>query len=168
MGISEAVVLLAGFVLAHAAWSISDVPVGELLVPLAVIERSGTRYLQRFEGPTQDAAIASGKDAVAEATTRGETWAFAREGLLNEATGKVDVITVEFWSSGMDSPVTLVQRFRAAASPTGFAILGEPEVSIGNRIQPPEAMAPLLKIVREGIKSHGKAGPQWGTWQTQR
>jgi len=31
-------VLLAGFVLAHAVWSVADLPSGELLVPLAVIE----------------------------------------------------------------------------------------------------------------------------------
>src|SRR5262245_16292499 len=136
MGIPEAVVLLAGFVLAHAAWSISDVPSGELLVPLAIIERSGQRHLQRFEAPTQDAAIAAGKKAVTDAMTRGETWAFAREGLLNDPAGKVDVLTIEFWSPEMETPLIIIQRFRPAASPNGFAILGEPHVTAGNRIQP--------------------------------
>lgn len=38
MPVPEATALLAGFVLAHAAWSVSDLPEGQLLVPLAMIE----------------------------------------------------------------------------------------------------------------------------------
>jgi len=58
MAIPEPALLLAGFVLAHAAWSISDLPEGDLLVPLAVVEANGQRRLLRFEAETQDAAIA--------------------------------------------------------------------------------------------------------------
>jgi len=43
MSIPTIALRLAGFVLAHAAWSISDVPRGELLVPLAIVERQGQR-----------------------------------------------------------------------------------------------------------------------------
>ena len=39
----DAAVSLAGFVLAHAVWSVSDLPQGELLVPLALIEKAGQR-----------------------------------------------------------------------------------------------------------------------------
>lgn len=38
MPVPEATALLAGFVFAHAAWSVSDLPEGQLLVPLAMIE----------------------------------------------------------------------------------------------------------------------------------
>jgi len=78
---------LVGFVLAHAAWSISDVPKGELPVPLAIVERQGQRQLFRFEAETQDAAIAKGKATVAEATDSVDAWAFAREGLLPKVRG---------------------------------------------------------------------------------
>jgi len=41
---------LAGFTLAHAAWSLSDTDDGEPLCPLAVIEQhDGARRLVRFE-----------------------------------------------------------------------------------------------------------------------
>lgn len=59
--IPESVALLAGFVLAHAAWSVSDLPRGERLVPLAVVETAGQRQLLRFEAPTQEQAISDGK-----------------------------------------------------------------------------------------------------------
>ena len=49
----DSLMLLAGFVLAHAAWSVSDLPKGELLVPLAVVEKNGQRQLLRFEAQTQ-------------------------------------------------------------------------------------------------------------------
>jgi len=55
--------LLAGSVLAHAAWSISDAP--DLLVPLAIVERNGQREVMRFEADTQPEAIAHGKAKMA-------------------------------------------------------------------------------------------------------
>lgn len=60
----DSLVILAGFVLAHAAWSVSDVPKGELLVPLAVVEKNGQRQLLRFEAqsarkPTSSRMIAT-------------------------------------------------------------------------------------------------------------
>jgi hypothetical protein len=58
----DSVVLLAGFVLAHAAWSVSDLPKGQLLVPLAVVETGGQRQLLRFEAQTQEQSIAAGKE----------------------------------------------------------------------------------------------------------
>ena len=57
----DSVVLLAGFVLAHAAWSVSDLPKGQLLVPLAVVETGGQRQLLRFEAQTQVVERADGE-----------------------------------------------------------------------------------------------------------
>ena len=52
---------LAGFTLAHAAWSLSDTHDGELLCPLAVLEQQdGTRRFMRFEADTQEHAIIAG------------------------------------------------------------------------------------------------------------
>ena len=65
----DSVVLLAGFVLAHGAWSASDLPKGELLVPLAVVETGGQRQLLRFEAQTQEQSIAEGKATLAKRQT---------------------------------------------------------------------------------------------------
>ena len=61
--IPESALLLAGFVWAHAAWSISDAP--DLLVPLAMVERNGQREIMRFEADTQEEAIAHVKAKMA-------------------------------------------------------------------------------------------------------
>ena len=58
MAIPEPLLMLAGFCFAHATWSISDLPEGELLVPLAIVEAAGERGLKRFEAATQAEAIA--------------------------------------------------------------------------------------------------------------
>jgi len=91
MAITELALLLAGFALAHTAWSISDAP--DLLVPLAIVERSGQRELMRFEAGTQQEAITRGKAHMHALTGEYDDWAFAREGLLNEHGRKTDVIT---------------------------------------------------------------------------
>lgn len=49
MQFDKSLLSLAGFAFAHAAWSVSDLSEGELLVPLALIEKSGERQLLRFE-----------------------------------------------------------------------------------------------------------------------
>jgi hypothetical protein len=93
--VSDALALLAGFALAHAAWSVSDLPKGELLVPLAVVEKNGQRQLLRFEAKTQEQAIAQAKAALTQRQPELDAWAFVREGLLSEGTGTVDVLRRE-------------------------------------------------------------------------
>ena len=61
MNIIEAALLIVGFTLAHSAWSVSDLPEGELFVPLAIVESGGERKLLRFEAETQEAAISRGR-----------------------------------------------------------------------------------------------------------
>ena len=46
----DAAVSLAGFVLAHAVWSVSDLLEGELLVPLAMTEKRGQRAIRSRSG----------------------------------------------------------------------------------------------------------------------
>jgi hypothetical protein len=69
--------ILAGFVLAHAAWSISDLPNGDGFVPLAVVVVNGERQLQRFAASTPDEAVAKGRAAMKAAMSSAEAWAFA-------------------------------------------------------------------------------------------
>jgi hypothetical protein len=61
VAIPEAASLLAGFILAHAAWSVSDLPEGDFLVPLAIVETGSERKLVRFDSETQEQAIAECK-----------------------------------------------------------------------------------------------------------
>jgi hypothetical protein len=94
----DAAVPLAGFVLAHAVWSVSDLLEGELLVPLAMTEKAGQRELHRFEAETQEQGIANCKTAIGKLSGKVDTWAFAREGQFNEGSDNVDVISVDAWA----------------------------------------------------------------------
>jgi len=162
MALPESALLLAGFVLAHSAWSISDAP--ELLVPLAMIERNSKREVLRFESPTQEEAIAKGKTHLADLKDV-DSWAFAREGLLNENGKKVDVISVDIWSRGSNERITLIQRFEPFSVRKHFRLIGEPDVSVDGVIQDKAHSQKVLETVRKGVAQHSKVAPLWDTWK---
>jgi hypothetical protein len=167
MGIPELAILVAGMTLAHAAWIVADLRAGELLAPVAITQREGEPFqLQAFEAETQEEAIANGKAAMGRLRGGDQAWALVREGLWPEGNQKVDVLVLDFWGPGMEEPVTLLQRFRPAASPQGFQLLGNPQVSIGGRLQPDTAMAPLIAVLEDGIRQHVKASALWDGWHS--
>jgi hypothetical protein len=135
----DAFVLLAGFALAHAAWSVSDIPAGELLVSLAVVEKNGGRQ------PELDA------------------WAFVREGVLSRGTGKEDVLSVDAWAKGMRQPITFVQEFRPYSS-GAFRVRGDAMVIVEGRALEGAEAARLVEKLYEGVRQHPKAGQLWQGW----
>lgn len=164
MPILNPALILAGFVLAHAAWSVCDIR--ETLVPMAIVEKDGKRTLVRFEADTQAKAIEKGKASMAAATKTADAWALAREDLMQEGGGKVDVFSVTFWSKGMESPAVLIQRFEPFAKNGTFKLIGEPKVVIGGVMQKPEQMKELLQAVRRGVSQHPKAVGLWDSWHS--
>ena len=163
MAIPDSAFLLAGFVLAHAAWSISDG--SDLLVPLAIVERNGQRKILRFEAPTQEEAITQGKAQMASLSTNVDVWAFAREGLFDETTGKVDVISVDIGAKGNVQRVTLVQRFEPYGKRHHFRLLGDTTVVIDGHIQDSAKVKDLVSVVRSGVSQHTKVAPLWDSWR---
>ena len=159
----DVAVLLAGFVLAHAAWSVSDLPKGELLVPLAVIEKSGQRQLLRFQAATQEQAIDDGKVTIAQRQAELDAWAFGREGQMPEGSGKIDVLSVDAWAKGMARPITFVQRFRQGP-PGGFRLVGDPIVVVNGRAVEGAEVTRAVKTLHDGVRQHPKAGPLWQEW----
>ena len=163
--IPEVAAVLAGFVLAHAAWSASDLPKGELLIPVAVVEVKGERRLLRFEAETQEQAITRGKAAMQDATSTADAWAFARDGLYERGGQRVEVLSVDFWAKGMPKPITLVQEYQPFAKTGKFRIVGDPTVVIEGVAQTPAASASLLEKIRAGIQSHPKVAGLWNSWR---
>ena len=163
MPVPESITLLAGFVQAHAAWSIADVPKGELLVPLAIVEESGQRQLLRFEARTQYLAIEKGKATLAQRDERLDAWAFAREGQFKEDGVYVDSLTVSAKARGMKEPIVFIQRFRST-SKGPFKVIGDAMVVVSGQVLSTNEAAPYLKTLRDGIQSHEKAGPLWQQW----
>lgn len=155
--------LVAGFVLAHAAWIVSDLPDKDLLAPFAVVQQSGQRHLQAFEAPTQEEAIAAGKHAMRSQSDSVEAWAFAREGSFREGKDTTDVIVIDFWAKGMTAPLTVIQRFERFTKRGRFKLLGEPMLTIGGQLAslPPGTVDAQL---RPGINQHSKVSALWNTW----
>lgn len=154
---------LAGFALAHAAWSVSDLPQGELLVPLAVLDKGDHRQLQRFEADSQEEAIRRGKETLNEVDELVVQWAFAREGQIRNGDGHVDVISVEAKVKGQSRALMIVQPFTPFASGR-FALLGPPAVVVDQVVLPEAEAAPLLDALYVGVKSHSKAAELWNEW----
>ena len=61
MSISDGILMIAGYVLAHASYSVSDLEDGELLVPFAVVQSVNGQEVIRFEAETQEEAISNAK-----------------------------------------------------------------------------------------------------------
>jgi len=168
MQFPESLITLAGFVLAHAAWNVSDLPNGELLVPLAIVERSGHRQLLRFEADTQEKAIAEGKATLAAHEGDIDAWAFAREGQMQVGGKYVDVLTVEAKQKGSSTSIVFIQRFEPFASGK-FKLLGAPTVAIGGDVLPRKvvsstAAATILAQLQAGVQTHAKAVEHWQEW----
>lgn len=160
--------LLAGFALAHAAWSVSDTTPEELLCPLALVESNGERRLVRFEAATQVAAIALLKQTTSELMEAGDSFASVREGLwrpANPDSEPEDVLTVEFWVRSMDGPAAVLQPFRRAQAASPFVLLCAPMLILHGQILSPDAARPALEILVEGVHSHAAVAPLWAEWQ---
>ena len=160
---AESLLILAGFVFAHAAWSASDLPKGELLVPLAIVENSGQRRLLRFEAESQKQAIAEGKAELARQDGEIDSWAFAWEGQFNEGGVYVDVLTIEAKSRQSSQSVVFVQRFQPYASGK-FKLIDAPSVSVGGKALPEAEAKVVLAQLQAGVQTHARAAEHWREW----
>lgn len=166
MVIPESLLILAGFVFAHATWNLSDLPKGDLLAPLAIVERSQQRQLLRFEAETQEEAISQGKTTLKEHENELDAWAFAREGQMQEGGKYIDTLTVEAKAKGMPGSIVFVQRFRPFH--TGqFKLIGKPMVVIGAKIVSDAEAEIYLEQLHQGIQSHSQAAELWPKWAYQ-
>ena len=158
---------LAGFALAHAAWSLSDAHDGELLCPLAVVEqRGGERRLLRFEADSQEQAIIAGKIAMREATADAAAWAFAREGAWRRMGSEQggDVLAIDFWATGMPSTATLTQPFNRARNGGRFRVGGVPTLVVGDTLMAADVAAPSVTAIMAGVRAHAVVAELWPTW----
>ena len=158
---------LAGFVLAHAVWNVSDTADDELFCPLAVVEQSGgERRLLRFEAETQEAAIAAGKSAMSEAAASAAAWAFAREGTWRPvgASEPQDVLTIDFWARGMRGAASLVQPFERYTRGGRFHLLGDPVLVVEGLLVEQDTARASLEAIGAGAMTHAKAADLWESW----
>jgi hypothetical protein len=159
---------LAGFALAHAAWSLSDTEDDELLCPLAVVEsREGERRLVRFEADSQEEAIIAGKTAVREATPEAAAWAFAREAVWRrlDSDERIHVLAIDFWAIGMPNAATIMQHFNRATNGGRFRIGGLPALVVNGMQLSASIASPSITAIMEGVQSHTAVAELWPTWR---
>jgi hypothetical protein len=165
--IPQRALALAGFVLAHAAWSLSDGLDGDLLCPLSVVEDThGERKLARYEADSQEEAIVAGKSAMRDVKNDAAAWAFAREGawrkMGSEQAG--DVLAIDFWSAEMPSTATFMQPFSRARNGSRFRIGGVPTLVVGDRLLSADVASPSIIAIMDGVKAHTIVAGLWPTW----
>lgn len=158
---------LAGFALAHAAWSVADAPHADLLVPFIIVRSDGQQELIPFEAATQDEAIEEGKRAAARLAGRAEAWAFAREGTLRTRDGDSaqDVLVVEFGAKDVGGRYVLIQPYQRATGDRAFAIVGDSVLTHAGAVLDGDDARPVRDGIAQGIGQHPAAAPLWPTWQ---
>ena len=165
--IPPAALSLAGFALAHAAWSLSDCEDGDLLSPLAIVEEhDGARRLLRFDAETQEEAIIAGRAAMRDASATSAAWAFAREGAWRAmgSEGAGDVLAIDIWAQGMTGVATLMQPCERARRGARFRIGGAPTVVVGDRLLEREAAHAIAAEIVSGVSAHAIVAALWPSW----
>jgi len=157
-----------GLVMAHAAYVASDLALGDLVCPFAVIETGGVREIITFESDSQVKSVELAKASFADHKDEVTFWAFAFEGLFSyvgSAEPKRDVLSVSSWRRGLEDQVILDQCFIREG--TGrFKLLGPLMISVHGMISSDETQAALRKTAFAGIEQHPQGG-RWKDWSEQ-
>lgn len=159
----ESAAQFGGFVLAHAALIASELSGDELICPFAVVAKDERREVINFEEETQVEAVERGKASLTELKSKIDSWAFAREGLQShpDRPGKIDVLLVSCWVSGMDEPLVLIQAFNPAQT-GNFRLFGPTEIIRDGQSMPSGLVMQLSSAVQQGVSS---CHVPWARWQ---
>jgi hypothetical protein len=130
----RALLRLAGYALAHAAWSVED---GETLCTLAMVERSDDpqRELLRFEAPTIPASIEMAHEQL-EPLPPGSRAVLVYDGYVTPAGGERTDALIAMLQPGPHPRGMALLAYRAARRPRfgvgrakGFELVGQPQAS---------------------------------------
>jgi hypothetical protein len=160
---------MAGFALAHAAFSVCELAEGNL-APFGLFRRwsllAPKTEMSRFFTGTLEGAVAAGRSEVAARKMKCQCWALAFESYLTYSGGKVDAFTIEAGDKKMSVHFSVLQPFQPFASGT-FKLLGPPGFVMGNiegRIVEGEAAGRFTRALRQGVDNHPKAPACWQRW----
>jgi hypothetical protein len=159
--------VLAGFLLAHALWCVSDSGPDDALCPMAIVVTGAERKLLRFEAASQVEAVQRAKSERAAWCAETDVWAFAREGTWRSLDGSPDhgdAITIDFWARPMSAIVSLVQGFRKTSGGSPFRLTAPRLLSIDGALVAEAATREIFAAVLDGVHSHGAVAPLWPAW----
>lgn len=159
-GIDQAA-MVAGFLLANSADNLSYVDEVKVLTPISICLKNDQFHPKLHTGKSQTEAVVLAKEELAANQSKCDSWAFAREGVLDEKGLQIHTISVSAWSTGMNEPVVFIQRF--ARTPK-FRLDGEPIIGIAEIMLDTGKASSMLNVLRKGISLHEDGGPKWDSW----
>lgn len=119
--VSEAFAELLFWALDYAIECVSP---GETLIPFVAVTRDGQRQLRRLLAEGPEAAESMLNKLLAEEAV--EAYAYAYDGYVTLDGERSDAVFAEGAEHGSAKGVLVVQRYRPADDPDGFAVEGKP------------------------------------------
>ncbi len=165
-GLPTAALQLAGFLMAHAFWTVSDLPAGSHYQPQSLCMRGdGNRSLQTFEGATTLEQDEAAKAFITDGASRWPDCAITRQVRVGTPKGDVDALVIDVVQYG-GSVITVVQAFQPG--PTDFRLLGDEVLMSNDGPLPPLPAAQAAAMMREGAIDHPGLGGKWDQWEAAR
>ena len=167
MALPAAALHLAGFLMAHALWSVSDLPAGQDYTPQAICETSdGDRQLTTFDGANAEESYAKLRDFASSETGRYAECALARTTVVASGEVKAPALVIDLFA-GPEPLLTIVQPFRPTAS-GGFRLLGPELMLAGHEQLPPRISDDASIALRDGAGDHPGMQDKWAEWNASR
>lgn len=145
---------LAGFIAAHAIWSVSD---GAILVPmLGSVSATAEQMLDRLVLDDAQQAVDLGRKQLADNARKAVRAAFAFDGYITLADGKTDAIFVEARGYGRRDPIEFNIAIPYRNASAGFAVYRPKVLTV-----PRGDQKALLEAFWAGVDSHEEAAAVW-------
>lgn len=164
MSLSAGALQLAGFLMAHGFWTLSEQSAGDSYVPQALCETSaGERRLVSFDAPTPEQSLEEARGFMGSAAGQFAECAFSRQTEIPlGADRSTPALVIQLTGNGRD--ITILQPYRPASAAEGFRLLGD-EVLLDERgpLPPGEANSAIASL-REGAADHPGTEQSWSDW----
>ena len=165
MALSAGALQLAGFLMVHGFWTISEQAPAEPFFPQALCEtQGGERRLQHFDAPTLDESYVRAQDFLKTSAPQFAYCAFVRQTELALSDSEnVSALVIELSGSGQG--LTILQVYSPSGSTGGFRLMGN-EVVLqpnGMRLSRGDTNAAIVSL-REGAADHPGTEGKWADW----
>ncbi len=154
----ERVVELAGFVAAHAVWSVSE---GETLVPILAFQREdGHQEVRRIEADELQEAVVQGKDWLSKNPEAVSCAVLVYDGVIRLPSGNTDCLMLELssYTPALQS-LSIAVPYRHAQRPGGFGV-HRPKFFTGK--EDSEYVRTVGEVFFRGVAQHEKGSALWG------
>lgn len=149
---------LAGFLAAHAVWSISD---GEILIPIyGYASNSGERIMERLAHEQLEDAVVAGKDMLESNPTNSLASVLIYDGRITLDIGKVDALIVEFRNYQEDKgAVTVALPYTPRTEGNTFAIHRPKIIEMSGHLKADTQS--IFESFFKGVDQHEKGSGIW-------